>query len=106
MNFHPEQKYSKNACLNDEVGQEQIVEIMIHSSMENFQPGIPIAIGTNSEQEVDEMHVSTYCHAMLCDFFFLRLNWDYFFDCLVSLFNVLFKPIELVKEASLSKNVF
>jgi hypothetical protein len=31
---------------------------MIHSSTENFKPGIPIVIGTNSEQKVDEMHVS------------------------------------------------
>jgi len=37
---------------------EQIVEIMIHSSIDNFQPGLL----PNSEQKADEMHVSpSYC---------------------------------------------
>ena len=33
---------------------EQIVEILIHSSIENFQPGLQ----PNNEQKVDEMHVT------------------------------------------------
>ena len=55
MNFQPDQKYSKRTNL---AAGRQIVEIKIHSSIKNFQPGIPIAIGTNSEQKVDKMHVS------------------------------------------------
>jgi len=43
MNFQPEQKYCK----------EQIVEIMIHSSIDNFQPGLL----PNREQKADEMDV-------------------------------------------------
>jgi len=51
MNFQPEQKYRN----------EQIVEILIHSSIENFQPGQQ----PNSEQKADEMHVNpSYCQ---CD---------------------------------------
>jgi len=41
-------------CRNKSTVNEQIVEILIHSSIENFQPELL----TNSEPKADEMHVS------------------------------------------------
>ncbi|MEO6836779.1 MAG: hypothetical protein ABI185_00220 [Ginsengibacter sp.] len=35
---------------------------MNHSSIENFKSGIQIATGTNSEQKVEEMHVTMSYH--------------------------------------------
>lgn len=46
--------HSVNFSRNKSTVNEQIVEILIHSSIENFQPGLQ----HNSEQKADEMHVS------------------------------------------------
>ena len=51
MNFQMEQKYSNRTNLPA----RQIVEVMIHSSIENFQRELQ----PNSEQKVDELHFIT-----------------------------------------------
>ena len=65
------QKYSKETNLPAD---RQIVEIKIHNSIENFQTGIPIAVGTNSEQKVDEMHFSLSSYANVGSSFIYYLS--------------------------------
>jgi hypothetical protein len=53
--------HSKNFQPNKSTVNEQIVEMMIHSSTKNFQPELQ----PNSEQKVDGLHVTpTIANAM------------------------------------------